>query len=181
MALASNGATAQIIRNTDADGRFESALPVTTGSGVTGVTAGDFNGDGKPDQAIVNSTTLAICQEISGRDRAQRAYCIWERMLKGVRYPEGGPHVGCPDDGVNSEYAWKGMYGETCSPSRGAPKALADLGNSLISYCKASNDELQNALILLDKKCDELEGLLDPNNSKQQFQRAIVRSRGWRK
>lgn len=97
------------------------------------------------------------------RNRAERVYDLWEMMLKGVRYPEGGPRAGRPDDGETIEfrYSWKGMYGETCSPSRGATKMLADLGDSLILYCKSQNYELEKNLKFVDESCEKLKATLD--------------------
>lgn len=97
------------------------------------------------------------------KDRAVRIYALWARMLRRVRYPEEGPRAGCPDDGETIEfrYTWKGMYGETCSPSQGSPKMMADLGNALILYCLAPDNQLKKTLELVDKKCDDLERLLN--------------------
>ncbi len=98
--------------------------------------------------------------------RAGRVYNLWLRMLMRVRYPEEGARAGCPDDGETLEfrYAWKGMYGETCSPSTGSPKAFADLGNALILYCKSQNDRSEHALMQIDRRCDELELLLNADD-----------------
>lgn len=97
------------------------------------------------------------------RERALRVYKIWERMLSRVRYPAGGACAGCPDDGEKLEfrYSWKGMYGETASPLRGASKRFADLGNILILYCRSQGHRANAALLLLDKECDGLEKVLD--------------------
>lgn len=138
--------------------------------------------DSMPDDADIEPLPrikVAKVVKLLDRDRAQRVYDIWERMLRGVRYPEGGPRAGCPDDGETFEfrYAWKGMYGETCTPSRGAPKLLADLGNSLILYCQSQNDQLENTLMRLDKKCEAIERVLDAEDKIEKGRDALGGSR----
>ena len=58
LALASSTSASQILAN-DGAGNF-SATDVTADIDVVGTASGDFNGDGLPDMAVVNSSTLAI-------------------------------------------------------------------------------------------------------------------------
>ena len=58
LGLASSTSTAQVLAN-DGTGNFTtSGTPSSTG--VVGSVAGDFNGDGEPDMAVISSSTLAI-------------------------------------------------------------------------------------------------------------------------
>jgi hypothetical protein len=114
--------------------------------------------DGEPARVKVTTLTKPF-----DRRRAQRVYDLWERMLKGVRYPDGGPGAGLLDDGemIEFRYTRKGMYGETCSPEKGAPRLLTDIGDILITCCKSQGDELRKSLKALDAKCTELETYLN--------------------
>src|SRR6202041_3395992 len=58
LALASSTSSAQITAN-DGAGSFTAANVSSPGT-VVGTAAGDFNGDGRIDQAVVSSSTLAI-------------------------------------------------------------------------------------------------------------------------
>ena len=58
LALASSTSTSQILAN-DGAGNF-TATGSTSDAGVVGTASGDFNGDGRIDQAVVDSSTLAI-------------------------------------------------------------------------------------------------------------------------
>ncbi|AGA28668.1 FG-GAP-like repeat-containing protein [Singulisphaera acidiphila] len=58
LALATSTSDSQILAN-DGRAHFTSTSSITT-SNVVGTVAGTFNGDGKPDQAVLNSSELAI-------------------------------------------------------------------------------------------------------------------------
>ncbi len=58
LALASSTSTSQILAN-DGAGDF-TATGSPSDDGVVGTASGDFNGDGRIDQAVVDSSTLAI-------------------------------------------------------------------------------------------------------------------------
>lgn len=58
LALASGTAAAEILPNDGAGGFTSSGNP--SNGGVVGTASGDFNGDGKPDLAVVSSSTLGI-------------------------------------------------------------------------------------------------------------------------
>ena len=58
LALASSTSTSQILANDGMGGFTASGSP--SDDGVVGTASGDFNGDGKVDQAVVDSSTLAI-------------------------------------------------------------------------------------------------------------------------
>ena len=65
LALASSTSTSQILANDGAGGFTATGSP--SDSGVVGTAAGDFNGDGKVDQAVVDSSTLALLISNSSR------------------------------------------------------------------------------------------------------------------
>jgi hypothetical protein len=112
--------------------------------------------DGKPKAVYVKRREVTLPPDLAGR------VCrIWERMLRGVRYPARAP---APDssilDGTRVEFWRRGMFGDTLSPDRGAPMLLVELGRSLIDYCSASEDRRPKAQTDVERKCRALEHYL---------------------
>ena len=90
---------------------------------------------------------------------AERVRRVWDRMLRGVRYPI--PEEGVGADGVTIEFWRHGMYGKAWSPTGGAPKLFVDLGRSLVDYCTSPKDQRPNASGVVERRCQALESYLD--------------------
>ena len=92
---------------------------------------------------------------------AGRVLKLWERMLGNVRYPKPEDETGGADGETiefrhNPSYS-AARYGETWSPSRGAPKLFVDLGASLADYCEANADERPQLSETIIRRCEALE------------------------
>jgi hypothetical protein len=110
--------------------------------------------DGKPKPVHVRRREVDLPPDLAGR------VCrIWERMLRGVRYPTRDPDFAVMD-GTRVEFWRRGMFGDTYEPERGAPKLLVELGRSLIDYCSASEDHRPRARRDVEQKCRSLEHYL---------------------
>jgi hypothetical protein len=111
--------------------------------------------DGKRKRVAVTRREISMPPELAGR------VCrIWERMLRGVRYPAQDPDFEVLD-GERIEFWRHGMYGQTSSPESGAPKLFVDLGRTLINYCSAPEEQRPGALRDVEGKCRALEQYLD--------------------
>src|SRR5207249_712870 len=87
---------------------------------------------------------------------AKRVLSLWEKMLRGVRYPEPeNDNDGL--DGETIEFWGNFMFGETWSPSHGAPKLFVELGRSLMEYCEAPETKRADLLKVVEGKCQALE------------------------
>ena len=96
-----------------------------------------------------------IQEKAIDRARADRMYALWERMLRGVCYPD--VDQGGIEDATSYEFRWrqKRLYGEASSPEGGPAEALIEVGKAMASVCRSAGDA--DALASLDKACDELE------------------------
>jgi hypothetical protein len=111
--------------------------------------------DGKPKRVMIKRREVALPPVV-----AERVCRVWERMLRGVRYPAIDRNYDTMD-GEKIEFWRNGMFGQTLSPSGGAPKLFVDLGRSLINYCSSSVNQRPGALRDAEVKCRALEHYLD--------------------
>jgi hypothetical protein len=111
--------------------------------------------DGKPKQVMVKRREVALPPVV-----AERLCRVWDRMLRGVRYPAIDRKTDIMD-GERIEFWRHGMFGQTHSPSGGAPKLFVDLGRSLINYCSSSEEQRVGALRDVEAKCRALEHYLE--------------------
>jgi hypothetical protein len=83
---------------------------------------------------------------------ARRVCGIWDEMILRTRYSrEGGGGL----DGVTIEFASRYGHGEAWTPRDGtAPALLWSLGESLITYAKAPEDERKAFLAAINKSAD---------------------------
>lgn len=91
---------------------------------------------------------------------AERVCRVWDRMLRGVRYPIPDEEPGGAD-GVTIEFWRHRMYGKAWSPEGGAPRLFVDLGRSLIDLCGAAEGERGKAQRDVEERCRVLERYLD--------------------
>jgi hypothetical protein len=111
--------------------------------------------DGKRKRVVVTRHEVSLPPELAGR------VCrIWERMLRGVRYPARDPDFEVMD-GVTIEFWRHGMYGHTSSPVGDAPRLFVDRGRSVINYCSVPEGQRPKALKDVEEKCRALEQYLD--------------------
>jgi len=95
---------------------------------------------------------------------AARIQQLWQRMLLRTRYPE---KAGGGLDGVTYEFGMWYVYGETWSPrERKSPLLFIELGESLISYCKAAPAQRQAAATEIENKAAQLEKYLNEHQPK---------------
>ncbi len=111
--------------------------------------------DGERKRVVVTGREVPVPRELG-----ERICRVWDRMLRGVRYPVPDEEPGGAD-GVSIEFWRHRMYGRAWSPSGGAPKGLVDLGRSLVEYCEAPADRRAEALKEIEKRCQVLERYLD--------------------
>jgi hypothetical protein len=120
--------------------------------------------DGKRKHVIVTRREVTLPPGL-----AERVCGIWERMLRGVRYPAKDPDFDIVD-GEMIEFWRHGMFGQTLSPDGGAPKLFVELGRSLIKYCSASTDQRPVAQKDVEAKCRALEQYLDKQAASKPLQ-----------
>ena len=98
------------------------------------------------------------------RPLAERIQQLWERMLLRTRYPEERV-IGM--DGTTFEFETSGLYGRVWSPAeRKSPLLFAELGESLIGYCKAEPSARLAAAREIEDKASVLEQYLKEHPSK---------------
>jgi hypothetical protein len=117
--------------------------------------------DGKSTRVAVTRHEATLPVEL-----ADRLCRVWERMLRAVSYPdEDEDHDGT--DGVFIEFSRHQMYGETWSPTSGAPRGFVDLGKSLIDYCTAPEAKQAGLMQNIETRSKALERYLDQKTVKR--------------
>jgi hypothetical protein len=95
---------------------------------------------------------------------AVRIQQLWKRMLYQTHYFETN---GVVVDGVIYEFGIWHHYGEAHSPQeRKSPWLFIELGESLITFCKAAPEERPNAAKEIENKAAQLEKYLNKHSSK---------------
>ena len=118
------------------------------------------NEKNKQQKVTIAHTTFELPKPL-----ATRIYELWSRMLLRTRFPEGSKEAG--DDGTTYEFGIWCRYGETWSPQeRKSPLLFVELGESLISYCKATSAERPAAAKEIETRAAELETYLTAHPSK---------------
>jgi hypothetical protein len=113
------------------------------------------NNGGKRERVAVTRREATLPPELAGR------VCrVWDRMLRGIRYPIPDEE-NRGDDGVTIEFWRHRMFGKTWSPTGGAPRLLVELGRSLIAFCDAPEEKRPGALKDVEMRCRALERYLD--------------------
>ncbi len=118
------------------------------------------NNDKKQQQKVsVATTTVEIPEAL-----AVRIQQLWKRMLFQTRYFETNAAIA---DGVTYEFGIWYHYGEAHSPQeRKSPLLFIELGESLITYCKAAPAERPAAAKEIENKAAQLEKYLKKHPSK---------------
>ncbi|QEH35863.1 hypothetical protein OJF2_44200 [Aquisphaera giovannonii] len=112
--------------------------------------------DGKPKRVVVTRREAPLPAET-----AWRVCRLWERMLRGVRYPIPAEEDSTGLDGETIEFWRHNMYGTTWSPEGGALRGLLDLGRALADYCEVSEDKRAATLKTVQGRCQALERYLE--------------------
>jgi len=119
------------------------------------------NNEEKKEKAVTVDSKFVEFPKAQGT----RLYKIWNRMLRQTRYPEGYGDGGL--DGTTYEFSTWCAYGEVWSPTaRKSPLLFIELGESLIAYCKATDEERVSAMKNIEAKAAKLEKYLDQHASK---------------
>jgi len=93
---------------------------------------------------------------------AQRLNKLWKRMLLRAHYPYDGGASAAGVDGTVFEFGAMGMYGEVWSPIKEqSPRLLANIGISLVDYCKAAPAKRAVVAKAIEENAAKLEGYLD--------------------
>lgn len=102
----------------------------------------------------VTTTTVSIPKPME-----VRLCSLWNRMILRTRVPAGN---GDGLDGVTIEFATRRGYGETWSPmQQKSPLLFVELGESLVDYCKSTDETRKARLKAVSQKADKLESYLD--------------------
>lgn len=107
---------------------------------------------------IKQGVTVARHEAILPAAVARRVCRLWERMLRGVRYPDEEPFG---VDGETFEFWCDGMYGETWNPEGASTLQFVELGLSLIAYCDLPEGKRTAALKEIEENCHQLEASLE--------------------
>ncbi|MEI7909599.1 MAG: hypothetical protein WCK77_08195 [Verrucomicrobiota bacterium] len=106
--------------------------------------------DGKKGPVNVTITTVPISKAV-----ASRLCEIWNEMLMRTRIPK---EEATGLDGVTIEFATPRGYGKTWTPTElKSPLLLVKLGESLIQYCKATEDNRASLMKDVETKAADIE------------------------
>ena len=109
------------------------------------------NNSGKVQEAIKPTTLKASIPA----ETALKVIKLWDEMILQTRYSRSDDSG---LDGVTIEFSSRFGHGETWSPSDGtSPAMLYELGEKLITYCKASKKERKKLLIDINRAAAKLE------------------------
>ncbi|MEO7097859.1 MAG: hypothetical protein ABI162_00750 [Luteolibacter sp.] len=112
------------------------------------------NEEKKQKEINVTVTTVPVPKPM-----AVRLCSIWNRMILRTRVPVTSVNG---FDGISIEFATQRGYGETWTPmQRKSPLLFVELGESLIDYCKASEEDRKAKLKKVSQKAGKLENYLD--------------------
>ena len=118
------------------------------------------NDDEKQRKVTVKISTAPISPAL-----AARMHGLWNRMISRAHKPT---HPNTTFDGVSYEFATAIGRGEAQNPSqRNSPALLTDLGECLVQYCQAPEEEREEILKEINKAADALETYLKEHSQEE--------------
>ena len=100
----------------------------------------------------LKTSTVAIDPSMAARLNG-----LWNRMILRTRY-SAAPNIGL--DGITIEFATAIGQGETWSPRQNSPSLLWGLGETLVQYCQAPEENREERLKEINAAADSLETYL---------------------